>query len=534
MDFGPVSTRDAEGCVLAHSTRLSGKTLKKGHILRREDLEALSAAGIETLTVARLADTDISEDDAAQKIARAADGGGMWLDVPFTGRVNLYADAPGLFVADEASVNALNRVDPSITLATLPNYSRVSAGRMVATAKIIPFAASNEKICEAETLINKGLCVKPFRALKVGLVATKLDHLKRATMDKTRRVLQERLELSNSHIIREMRVAHTAEAVAAAMLDLKSEGAELLVLFGASAVVDRKDILPSAIEAAGGDVLHFGMPVDPGNLLLLGKLGDTPVLGAPGCARSPRENGFDWVLDRILADLPVTAYDLTGMGVGGLLMEIESRPQPREIRSHPEHPKIGALILAAGKSSRMGGPNKLLALLDNKPVVRHVAEAAIGADLPEVLIVCGHMHAEIAAVLCDMPVTSIFNPDFADGMAGSIRVGMNALSPDLDGVVILLGDMPRITSDNIKSLTRTMTETGKGIIMATAGGKRGNPVLWDRRFFTDLKTLTGDIGGRNLVSNHQEQVAEVEIGASARLDLDTRQALLDAGGILPE
>lgn len=534
MRFGPVPTPEAEGCVLAHSTKVADKTLKKGQVLTGEDIQVLSASGFETVTVARLADDDMGEDQAAQKIAQAADGGGMWLDAPFTGRVNLYAHAPGVFVADETAVNALNRVDPSITLATLPNFARVNAGRMVATAKIIPFAASNAKVREAEALIAKGLRVCPFRSLKGGLVATQLDHLKPTTMDKTHRVLQERLDLSNSRIIAEKRVPHTARAVAGAMQELISEGAELLILFGASAVVDRKDILPSAIETAGGRVLHFGMPVDPGNLLLLGELDAIPVIGAPGCARSPRENGFDWILDRILAGIPVTSHDLTGMGVGGLLMEIESRPQPREIRSTPPHPRIGALVLAAGKSSRMGGPNKLLALLDGKPVVRHVVEAALAADLAEIAVVYGHMHDRVQGTLADLPVMSAYNPDFADGMASSIRTGMNALSPELDGVLILLGDMPRVTADDIVALKRTMAETGKGIVIATANGKRGNPVLWDRRYFPDLKELNGDIGGRNLVSQHPEQVAEVEIGAAARLDLDTRQALLEAGGIVLE
>ncbi|WP_150523725.1 NTP transferase domain-containing protein [Roseibium sediminis] len=534
MEFGPVPIGEAEGCVLAHSTQVSGRTLKKGHVLTGVDVRGLAVAGIESITVARLSADDTGEDEAAHKIAQAADGGGMWLDAPFTGRVNLYADAPGVFVADETAVNSLNRVDPSITLATLPNFARVSAGRMVATAKIIPFAASNTKVREAETLIAKGLRVYPFRSLKVGLIATQLDHLKPATMDKTRRVLQQRLDLSNSSIICEKRVPHSAEAVAEAMRELKSGGAELLILFGASAVVDRKDILPSAIEVAGGRVRHFGMPVDPGNLLLLGELDDTPVIGAPGCARSPRENGFDWVLDRILADIPVTAHDLSGMGVGGLLMEIESRPQPREIRSTSLQPRIGAVVLAAGKSSRMGGPNKLLAHLDGKPVLRHVVEAAIGADLAEIAVVYGHMHDRVQGALADLPVIAAYNPDYADGMASSIRTGMNALSPELDGVLILLGDMPRITTGDMKALTNAMTETGKGIVMATADGKRGNPVLWDRRFFADLRALEGDIGGRNLVSDHPEQVAEVEIGGAARLDLDTPQALLDAGGILPE
>src|SRR5262249_57563189 len=108
------------------------------------------------------------------------------------------------------------------------------------------------------------------------------------------------------------------------------EGGKLVLIFGASAIPDRRDVIPAAIEAAGGNVEHFGMPVDPGNLMLIGSAAGRAVLGAPGCARSPKENGFDWILARLLCGLPVRRSDITGMGVGGLLMEIVTRPQPRE------------------------------------------------------------------------------------------------------------------------------------------------------------------------------------------------------------
>ena len=84
-------------------------------------------------------------------------------------------------------------------------------------------------------------------------------------------------------------------------------------------------MIPAAIVACGGEIDHFGMPVDPGNLMLMGRIGAVPVLGLPGCARSPKVNGFDWVLRRLLAGLPVDAADIMRMGVGGLLAEI---PEP--------------------------------------------------------------------------------------------------------------------------------------------------------------------------------------------------------------
>jgi molybdenum cofactor cytidylyltransferase len=124
-------------------------------------------------------------------------------------------------------------------------------------------------------------------------------------------------------------VPHETQALAEAIEQVEPES-DLVIVFGASAITDRRDVIPAAIESAGGAIEQFGMPVDPGNLLLLGKTrSGKAVLGAPGCARSPKENGFDWVLDRLLADVPVMPQDIRRMGAGGLLMEIVSRPQPR-------------------------------------------------------------------------------------------------------------------------------------------------------------------------------------------------------------
>ena len=535
MEFGPRPVADAKGCVLAHSTKAGGKTFKKGRVLSAEDVAALLQAGFQTVTVACLAKDDLSEDIAAERIAQAANGGGLSCDTAFTGRVNLYAEHAGILVVDKDAVDAMNRIDPAITLATLAEYAKVQPGQMVATAKIIPFAVSERLVAEAESRSRNALKVMPFKPHKIGLVATKLSHLKPSTMDKTRRVLDGRLSASGSTVIAEERVEHTEEAVATAMARLVDRGADFLILFGASAVVDRHDILPAAIDLAGGTVEHFGMPVDPGNLLLIGSYKGLPVIGAPGCARSPKENGFDWVLDRKLAGVAVSAHDITSMGVGGLLMEIGTRPQPREVKIVSKMPSIAAIILAAGKSSRMGGPNKLLAEIGDKSLVRHAGEAATGAGLSQRILVTGHMAERISAAVAGLDLEIAHNPDFAEGMAGSIRVGMEQLAPSTDAVLILLGDMPGIGADTLKAMIETYRDSPDALIVtATAAGKRGNPVLWDKRFFEALKTLTGDIGARHLIAANPDLVAELEIGTAARLDLDTPEALTAAGGALPD
>jgi molybdenum cofactor cytidylyltransferase len=535
MRFGRFPTAQAADCILAHRTALAGRVLKKGHVLTQADCRELAASGVTSLVAACLEPGDIGEDEAAERLAKAAMGAGLGHDAAFTGRMNLYAEDDGVLVVDADAITAANRIDPAITFATLANYSRVAAGRMVATAKIISFALPCGVVAAAEEALPGAVRVSAFKPRKVALVATRLPHLKVSTMDKTRRVLEDRLRPSGSTLIAEIRVPHEAEAVAGAMTELQRQGADFLILFGASAVVDRHDVLPAAVDLAGGTVAHLGMPVDPGNLLMLADLGGVPVLGAPGCARSPKENGFDWVLDRLLAGLDVGPDDITAMGVGGLLMEIGTRPQLREIKRREASPKIAAIILGAGKSSRMGGPNKLLATLDGKALIRHVAEAACSAKLAQTILVTGHLAEEVGAQVADLDVTLVHNPDFADGMSGSIRAGINALAADIDGAIVLLGDMPRVGADAIGKLVSAYRDSPSSLIVtATANGKRGNPVLWDRRYFDALKSLSGDVGARHVIAENQGFVTEVEIGPAARLDLDTPEALRDAGGAFPE
>jgi len=535
MKFGECPTDQAAGCILAHKTALPGRVLKKGHVLTGEDCTALAASGASSLVVACLEPGDVGEDEAAARLAKAAMGPGLDRDEPFTGRMNLYAKNGGVLVVDPEAVTAANRIDPAITFATLANHSRVAAGRMVATAKIISFALPGTLVSAAEEALRGAVRIAAFQPRRVGLVATRLPHLKASTMDKTRRVLEDRLRPSGSAVIAENRVPHETQAVAEAMQDLQRRGADFLILFGASAVVDRHDVLPAALDMAGGAVTHLGMPVDPGNLLMLGELDGLPVLGAPGCARSPKENGFDWVLDRLLAGIDVGPEDITAMGVGGLLMEIGTRPQPRELKREGKSAKIAAIILGAGKSSRMGGPNKLLATLDGKALIRHVAEAACSADLAQTIVVTGHLADKVGKHVADLDVTLVHNPDFADGMSGSIRAGINALAPDIDAAIVLLGDMPRIGPDALAKLVSAYRDSPSSlIVMATADGKRGNPVLWDRRYFDALTNLSGDVGARHVIAENPGFVTEVEIGPAARLDLDTPEALHAAGGRLPE
>jgi len=530
MKFGPASPGDAIGGVTVHTLRQGPLVLKKGTTIGPAEVEALDKAGVKEIVVVRLEDGDVSEDFAASSIARAIAGDGVDVERAFTGRSNLFAAHAGVLVVDRDAVDNINRVDEAITFATLPAFKAVVPGEMIATVKIVPFGIE-AALCERAVAAAKTgpMSVAPYKIKRVGVVSTLLPGLAPKVIDKTLRVTADRLAPAGAEIIGERRVRHEEGALSAAIKELLDLGAELVIVFGASAIADRRDVIPAALEDVGGTVEHFGMPVDPGNLLLIGNAGGVPVLGAPGCARSPVENGFDWVLMRLLAGIEVSRADLIGMGVGGLLMEIVTRPQPRK-SADGEGRNIAAVILAAGRSTRMGGPNKLLAELNGKPLVRIAAEQAIASKASDVIVVTGHQAAEVEKALAGLKVKFVRNPDFAAGIASSVKAGIAAVPQEADGAVVCLGDMPLIEANLIDRLIDAFApDRGQLIVAPVSGNRRGNPVLWSRRFFDELMTLDGDIGARHLIAKHSEAVAEIAVeGHGAFLDIDTPEALADA------
>ncbi|MEX0751824.1 MAG: molybdopterin-binding/glycosyltransferase family 2 protein [Xanthobacteraceae bacterium] len=530
MKFGPVSPKQAIGGTAVHTIRRDSLVLKKGTLIGPAEVAALEAAGVSEIAVARLEPGDVAEDTAAAELAVAVAGEGARVDKAFTGRCNLFAATAGVLVVDKENIDRLNRIDEAITLATLPAYKPVVAGEMIATVKIIPFAVGAARRDAALAIAAKSkplVRIAPYKIRKVGIISTLLPRLAAKVIEKTLKVTAERLAPAGAMIVAERRVSHDPVALAQALDVVLKEGAELVVIFGASAIADRRDVIPAAIEKIGGRIEHFGMPVDPGNLLLVGRAGDRPVLGAPGCARSPKENGFDWVLMRLLAGIPVTREDITGMGVGGLLMEIVTRPQPREEPVAATGRRIAAVILAAGRSSRMGGENKLLAEIEGKPLVRIAAEQALTSRARPVVVVTGHQREKIEAAVAGLDVKLVHNPEFALGLGTSLRAGVAAVPPENDGAVICLADMPQVASPLIDRLIEAF-EPEKGALVAVPvrDGKRGNPVLWSRRFFPELMAIEGDVGARRLIAVYSEAVAEVPVtGDDAFVDVDTPEAL---------
>jgi molybdenum cofactor cytidylyltransferase len=557
MKFGTTPVDEVCGHILAHSQRLADGTLKKGRVLDAADVQRLRDAGIEEVISARLDEDDVAEDEAAEALALALSGldlgdlqkrsrgpGNVPADslgdgaqssirvaAPFTGRSNLFATCRALMSVDAERINAVNRIHDSLTVATLPSPMVVDARQMLATVKIIAFSVPRAALSEAiDVLAGEVPAVRllEFLPLRVGLIQTRLQGTRENVLDKTVRVLETRIVSLGGTLVSERRCGHDAASISEAVTAELTQGRDLVLVCGASAIVDRRDVVPAGIVASGGELIHFGMPVDPGNLLLLAHHGDVPVLGLPGCARSPKYNGLDLVLERIAAGLEVTPDVVTSMGVGGLLKEIAERPQPRLGQSAPaQAPRVSALVLAGGQSRRMGPLNKLLAPVDGVPMVLTTVRRILASGVDEVIVVTGYEADRVEAVLATESVRFAHNPHYDEGLSTSMSAGLATLDSEVDAALICLGDMPRVTPRHVQRLLAAFDPVeGRTICVPTFNGKRGNPVLWDRRYFQDMREVRGDVGARHLIGEHGDAVCEVAMDdGGVLLDVDSPQAL---------
>jgi molybdenum cofactor cytidylyltransferase len=329
MRFGPVPLAEAAGAILAHSVSLPSGRMRKGKLLDAADIEVLAGLGLTEVTVARLEAGDQHEDAAALDVATALVRGSVGLELKpvGTGRVNIHAAEAGVAGIVAAKITSVNAVDPMITVATVPEWQRQVAGGMVATVKIISYGVASADVRRAVAAGDGALCLHLPVLTTAALIQTRVD----ADDDgaKGYRETARRLQRLSVQLAPQKVVAHRVDDLAAALI-AAAGNADLLLILTGSATSDAADVGPSAVRVAGGEMNYFGMPVDPGNLLFIGHLNGRPVIGLPGCAKSPALNGADWVMERLVCGILITGRDIAGMGVGGLLKEIPIRPRPRE------------------------------------------------------------------------------------------------------------------------------------------------------------------------------------------------------------
>lgn len=528
MKFGAVPIEESVGAILAHSVRLAdGSRLRKGIGLGSAEVDRLAASAIAEVVVARLEPDDVSEDFAARALAEALAGPGTEVSTAHTGRCNVVAVVHGLAELDTAALAHFNGVDEAITAATLRPAAPVHPGDLVATVKIIPYGVPAALVERLRSDFDAAaVSVRPFSRASVTLVRSwgpdgPVD------VDLMEAALDRRLRALGSTLEDVLHCAHDISEVAASTGDALANGADLVLIAGASAVSDRRDVVPAAVDRIGGEVLRFGLPVDPGNLAVLARKGATPILGVPGCASSPRRNGFDWVLERVLAGYALDGLQVPEMGVGGLLKEPRGRPHPRREGGATPQAKVGAVILAAGVSARMGDENKLLVRVGGVPMVRRAANIASRSGLDPIVVVVGHEQERVREALDGIECRFVVNERHADGMSTSVVQGVRSIRDEVDGAVVLLGDMPWLRTRDVRALVDAFDpDGGAGICVPIRGRRRGNPVLWASRYFDRLETLEGDVGARHLLSEYDDDLREVTVDDDGVLrDVDTPDQL---------
>lgn len=339
MKFEPVPLSRAKGKILGHNIADANgqRLLRKGKPLTKEDLEKLRALGRTSVYIAEIEPDDVEENKAARRIAQAIRGSGIDIPGVASGRANLLSNEMGILRIDVDRLAQINEQD-GITLATLTTHSPVPPRQIVATVKIIPYALPESVIRTAETIAGGSGSVVHVDALpsrSVGIILSGSTSIhERLVSDFA--PLRDRIEKLGSSVSRTDFVALDDEPDEVALAEMLKQqiaaGVGMILLAGETAIMDAHDIVPRAVERAGGQVESVGAPVDPGNLLMVAYLHDVPVVGAPGCARSRKTNIVDWILPRLLVGDHLTRRDIVELGHGGLLQDVRERGMPRDIK----------------------------------------------------------------------------------------------------------------------------------------------------------------------------------------------------------
>ena len=333
MFFGNINIDKAKGAILAHSQKFSSLLIRKGTTLTNIHIKKLKDLGIEKLVCARLEKDDVDENSSATELASKFKDPSLKFSIASTGRINFFSKNFGILRYDKDIIINYNLVDEGVTLALLPNNSLVKESQLVGTLKIIPYSIPhkvikyiNEQVCRNLTLIK----VRPIIKRKVALIQTSFPETKENVILSSKKTTEKRLGHLNCLLDLSLICSHNEIEIKKNIDIAIKKRAGIILISCASAVSDRKDVLPKAIEDSGGNILHFGLPVDPGNLLLLGDIDSIPIIGLPGCARSISFNGFDLILRMLLSGVKINKKDIAELSIGGLLKEIKSRPLPRK------------------------------------------------------------------------------------------------------------------------------------------------------------------------------------------------------------
>ncbi len=334
MKFGNVPIDEAVGAILAHKLYDNNAKMvfNKGHILDANDIDTLRQHGLETVTVTQLGVSDLHEDPAAERIGNAVSGKNVAIRAPGVGRANLTAGKRGVLHVNVPALELVNNIYDGITIATLREYTLVDEGDMIALVKVVPFGVPTARVVDIEQIANATsaiLRVEPLEEKTVALIISGTESTRERLMRSFIDPVRSRIEGWGSQLLEPVFVLHNEADIATAIQN--HAHADMIIVASMSAIIDRDDVVPTALTQAGGSITLHGVPVDPGTLLMMGYLDDVPVIGAPGCIKSPKTNVIDWILPRLLTGERITRANLVSMGHGGLLKDIPDRPMPRSV-----------------------------------------------------------------------------------------------------------------------------------------------------------------------------------------------------------
>lgn len=551
MKFGKRDIDNCLGAVLAHSQKLGPRRIAKGTFLDAELIDAFRAQGVDALVCAMPEAGDLDENIAASEIALqlAKEGAASAIEMSkaVTGRVNFKVRQAGILRYDRQDLLAFNLVHEGVGLSLPAHNQLLQPGQIAATLKIIPYFLHGDSIQALLKQVHSRpiFTFHPLTPKRAYLIQTIGAALPEKVYQATEAVTRNRLDDLGCSLIDASVCAHRKDALKHEIQTARQSGAELVLICGGSAIADIQDVVPAAIEELGGQINQLGLAVDPGNMLMVAQWQGMPIIGMPGCARSPKLNGFDWVLHLLLAGIELSRHELADLAAGGLLGEIAARPMPRsqavkEPSPAPSPQKIACILLAAGQSRRMGEANKLLMEIGSKPVICHAAEALIAAGVGDIYVVTGYQAAAVRDCLKGLDIRFIDNPDYAKGQASSVACGIAHLPEQVSDVLIALGDMPLISADLITALCQQhLQKSASGLPQITLPTyapsqvsdtmKRGNPVIWSRAFFSELTALEGDQGGRQILADYPAHIQHLHWPDDRPFaDVDTAAAFVQA------
>jgi molybdenum cofactor cytidylyltransferase len=531
MKLSQLTPKDAIGHLSVHAHKLIQGKIRKGQIITASDADDLTKAGIDAITCAVAEKGDIDENAAADRLAKHLTGSGIIPGQASTGRINFTTEHLGIVRYNRDTLSRINAIDEGITLALVQHNQLLAPGDMIATLKIIPFFVSYKSVSKVEEVLSEDplFTLHPLASKKIGLIQSRFPHQSDNFIAATERVTAARADQLGCSMIGCSTVAHDKGELSAAIKAASDAGAEVILIAGASAIADRHDVIPEAVIDAGGVVDHFGLAVDPGNLLMLGHLDKKLVIGMPGCSRSPKLNGLDWVLQLHLASIQLDRGELAEMAAGGLLMEIASRPMPRAlVAQKPKKARIEGVLLAAGLSNRMGDENKLLADIAGTPMIRHIAETMKRSRLDTITVILGHDADAVAAALDGIEARLVFNPDYRKGQSTSLLTALNHLDASTSDLMVFLGDMPLVDTAAVDRLIEAHTNAENRpscITLPVVDGQRGNPVIWGESFFAEIADIKGDTGARPLFEVYQTAINAVPFdGPELLFDANTPES----------